>query len=358
MDPHSLCEQFLHWHRPRPSHEVFAELARYAKSKGLEPDTYGSGRFLNEFEQEIADLLGKESGLFVISGVMAQQIALRIWCEHQRNRTVAFHATSHLERNEQRAYSVLQGLDGRLIGDPFAPILVKHVQTFPERLSALLVELPLRHLGGVLPSWEQLGALKMYCRERAIRLHLDGARLWECLPFYDKSYREICEGFDSVYVSFYKGLGALSGAMLVGPKDFIEEARVWLRRMGGNLYQLHPYVVSAKYHLEKNHNIFADLHDKAQVLAKDLQAIPGIQAVPARPHTNMMHVLCKGTAEQLNEAKEQIAREDKVWLAARFHDTDSLVWARAEIYMTRDALYIPNDRALALFNKLMRLASA
>ncbi len=110
MDPHSLCEHFLHWHRPRPSHQVFAELAQFAQAEGLEPDTYGSGRFINGFEQEIAELLGKESGLFVISGVMAQQIALRIWCEHQGSRTVAFHATSHLERNEQRAYSVLQGL--------------------------------------------------------------------------------------------------------------------------------------------------------------------------------------------------------------------------------------------------------
>ena len=159
-----------------------------------------------------------------------------------------------------------------------------------------------------------------------------------------------------MYVSFYKGLGALSGAMLVGPKSFIEEARVWLRRMGGNLYQLHPYVVSAKYHLEKNRNIFADLHEKARALADGLQTIPGLHVVPEQPHTNMMHVLCEGLAARFNAAKEQIAREDKVWLAARFHPTDSFVWSRAEIYLTRDASKVPIDRAVELFEKLMRLA--
>jgi threonine aldolase len=73
-----------------------------------------------------------------------------------------------------------------------------------------------------------------------VALHLDGARLWECRPFYGRDYAQIAGLFDSVYVSFYKTLGGIAGAALAGPADVIAEARVWQRRQGGNLVRLFP----------------------------------------------------------------------------------------------------------------------
>jgi len=87
-------------------------------------------------------------------------------------------------------------------------------------------------------------------RERNITLQLDGARLWECQPFYQRSYAEIAALFDTVYVSFYKILGGITGAMLLGPEDVIAEARIWQRRHGGNLVRMFPFVLSAKQGLE------------------------------------------------------------------------------------------------------------
>ena len=90
-------------------------------------------------------------------------------------------------------------------------------------LASLLIELPAREIGGQLPTWEELVELSELCRNQSIRLHLDGARVWQAAPAYGRSLFEIAALFDSVYVSFYKDVGALPGAMLLGSRDFIDE---------------------------------------------------------------------------------------------------------------------------------------
>src|SRR4029453_15083491 len=115
----------------------------------------------------------------------------------------------------------------------------------------LLLELPQREIGGRLPEWDDLLAQVEWARARQIALHLDGARLWEAQPFYDRPHAEIAGLFDSVYVSFYKGLGGMGGAALAADAGTIAEARVWLRRHGGNLVTLHPFVVAAERALDE-----------------------------------------------------------------------------------------------------------
>ena len=107
------------------------------------------------------------------------------------------------------------------------------------------MELPLRDAGCLLPWWEELGELSVAARERDVRLHADGARIWESLPFWDRQLAEVAELFDWIYVSLYKGLEALSSAALVGPEDLAGEAPVWRSRMGGTLFHLTPFAVSA-----------------------------------------------------------------------------------------------------------------
>ena len=101
----------------------------------------------------------------------------------------------------------------------------------------------------------------------ASALHMDGARLWESGPFYDRPYAEIAGLFDSVYVSFYKGLAGITGAILAGTRDFIAEARVWQRRQGGNLFHMYPYVLTARRGLEQRLPRMAEYHRKALEIA-------------------------------------------------------------------------------------------
>src|SRR5262249_27327174 len=160
------------------------------------------------------ELLGKEAAVFMPSGTMCQQIAMRIWCDRRGSSRIAFHPTCHLELHEQQGYRLLHGLHGICVGSPFHLLTLDGLRRIPERLGAILLELPQREIGGQLPTWEELNAISVWARERAIPLHMDGARLWESQPFYGRSYAEIAALFDSVYVSFYKSLGGIAGSIL------------------------------------------------------------------------------------------------------------------------------------------------
>ena len=166
----------------------------------------------------MAALLGKPAAAFMPSGTMAQQIALRIAVERAGINHVAMHPTSHLELHEERAYAHLHGLRVTLLGPRQRPVARQPTwRRVPERLAALLVELPAREIGGRLPAWDDLVALATLARSRGIHLQMDGARLWEAREAYaPRTHADIAALFDSVYVSFYKGIGALAGAMLLG----------------------------------------------------------------------------------------------------------------------------------------------
>jgi threonine aldolase len=277
-------------------------------------DFYGGGELLESFEEELATLLGHEAALFMPSGTMAQQIALRVWSDEANCKRIAMHATSHLEVHEQAAYRELHGLESQLLGDGERLFELDDLEKLQLPLSAILWELPQREIGGQLPTWDALLAQIDWAKEQKIRTHLDGARLWEAAPHYDKSLAEIAALFDSVYVSFYKGIGGIAGAILAGPADFIATSRVWLRRHGGNLISLHPYVLSARAGMRANLDQFGAYRERAQAIAARLTAIEGISVVPAEPPTLMMHLHVDAEADALNEANHQLAADSGVML--------------------------------------------
>jgi threonine aldolase len=193
------------------------------------------------------------------------------------------------------------------------------------------LELPQREIGGLLPEWDDLVAQAAWTRERGIALHLDGARLWEAAPFYERSYAEIAGLFDSVYVSFYKGLGALAGAALAGDAELIAEARVWQRRHGGNVVTLHPFVVSAELALAERLSRIPAYRDHARALAAALATVDRIEIVPDPPQTPLFHILLRGERERLADAALSVAEERKVFLFADPSPTTSPRWQRHEV---------------------------
>ena len=253
---------------------------------------------------------------------MAQEIALRIWSEWKGRPTVAYHPLCHVETREEKGYQRLHGLHTRLVGDPHRLITLDDLQGVHEPIAALLLELPQRDLGGMLPTWEELQAQTAWAHARGAAAHMDGARLWESAPYYGRSYAEISDLFDSVYVSFYKGLGAISAAALAGSAEYIAEARVWQVRHGGRVLHLYPYVLSARTALRKRLTRFAHYHERAMEVAAVLSAIPGISIKPDPPQTHMMHVYLHGDAEHLNAAALEIARDEKVALFRNLRPTD------------------------------------
>ncbi|SEG75086.1 low specificity L-threonine aldolase [Paenibacillus sp. UNC499MF] len=256
----------------------------------LESDVYGTGKLIEEFQSKIAAYLGKESAVFFPSGTMAQQIALRIWCDEKGSKRVAYHPLCHLEIHEEDGLKELHHIEPVLLADKNRLITLADVKQVGEEISCLLLELPQREIGGQLPDFEELAAISAYCREKGIKLHLDGARLFEIAPYYQKTAAEISALFDSVYVSFYKGIGGIAGAVLAGNSDFTERSKVWKRRHGGDLISLYPYIVTSDYYFDRRIGRMAQYYREAKELAALFNECEGIHTRPADPVSNMFHV--------------------------------------------------------------------
>lgn len=351
------CTRFLPYHYPQNPQQVLAELAA-STDPAIAADIYGRGKLINDFEQEVADLLAKEAAVFMPSGTMCQQIALRIWCEREGTATVAFHPTCHLEMHEQRGYQRLHRLQGILLGSPDRMFTLDDLKAVPEPLGALLIELPQREIGGQLPTWEQLVEMIAWAREHGIPTHLDGARLWECRPFYQRPYHEIASFFDTVYVSFYKILGGIAGSILAGPTDVIAEARAWQRRHGGNLFHLYPYVLSAQKGLRDRIGRMETYHHKAIEVAELLATFPQIEVVPNPPHTNMMHVYIRGDAQKMQQAALAVAQESGTWLSSWFAPTAIPTYCKFELTVGDATLDLSSNDITQLFQTLLEKAES
>ena len=303
----SKCTRFLGGHGNVPTSEWLAAIP-----PDTERDRYGEGGVVAELEAEIGKVLGKPAAAFFPSGTMAQQVALRIHADRRGCRVVAFHPTCHLEIHEEGAFRHLHGLLGVKVGNPREIFTLEDLGVVPGRLAAVLFELPQREIGGVLPSWKDLQEQVAYVRSRGAAVHMDGARLWESTPFYKKTPAQVSALFDTVYVSFYKGLGGLAGSCLAGPEDVIAEARVWRKRHGGTLFGMWPNAASALAGLRKRLPLMPRYHEHAVAIARELRKVRGVRVLPDPPHTNMMRLLLNVDEKRFVANARRIAREQGI----------------------------------------------
>jgi len=310
------CRRRLSWHAAETPHDRLRSAADYAAAHDIAADRYGEGEFLEAFEQEVADALGMQAGMFVASGGAAQLIALRVWAERRRDSRIALHARSHIELREGHGYRHFNRLTPSFIGAPTSSPLRRDLESVAG--GSVLYELPLRALGGQLPSWEEWCDIQDWSRQSDIPLHLDGARLWEAAAAYAESPARVADGARSVYVSFYKGVGSTSGALLAGTREFISEARVWRDRVGARLVELYPLAIPARQNLELRRNRFPRYQARAARLAKALRSVQGVRLFPDPPCTNMFHVYFDQAPERLESARDQVARQRGLWLFGFF----------------------------------------
>jgi threonine aldolase len=352
----TTCEKFVYGHPPQKAGEEFALIADWCRRNDFAADVYGKGDLINSFENKVAALLGFERACFMPSGTTAQQIALKIYAEKSGSRSFAIHPTSHLELHEQHAYAHLCNLNSVIIGDRSRQLTARDIEDSTASFSTVIIELPAREIGGQLPAWKELEVIKKTAKKSSLFLHMDGARLWETKSFYERSYRIICQDFDSVYVSFYKGIGALTGATLLGKTDFIEESRVWLRRFGGNLFQLHPFVASAAMRFDTALARMPKYYKRAKEVYKVLKNIEGISFCPNPPQVNMFHLYFNSPAEKLTKARDKIAEQDKIWAANNFQKTALENLSYTEIYVGEGLLQITDKELEKTFLKLISFA--
>lgn len=286
-------------------------------------DIYGNG-IVESLEERVAALLGTEAAAFFPTGTMAQQVALRCWAARTGNPTVALHALAHPELHERSAFREVAGLRTvRVTGEPRLPT-AREIRDFEEPFGALMLELPLRDAGFVLPFWEELTEVVEAARERDAVVHFDGARLWETTVHFGRPLPEIADLADSVYVSFYKSLDGFGGAALAGPKHLIEEAKTWRHRYGGMVFQQFPTALAALTGLDRELPRLPDYVRHARVVAAALRegfaaaGLPWTRVHPEEPHTHQFQVWLPYDPEVLMEAAVRQAEETGTYLFAGY----------------------------------------
>lgn len=210
----------------------------------------------------------------------------------------------------------------------------------------------MREIGGQLPSWQELEAIKAHCAENDIHLHMDGARLWEAAAYYQKEYRDIAAGFDTTYVSLYKGINGLGGSMLLGSKAFIELASMWMKRQGGNLYHRTPYVVSAAMQFDERLAKLPALFERTQQVYKIIEEFPQLAVSPAQPQSNMLHLILPFSYDKVKELQRKLALEEGIWFGnpqVTAHPNQSIV----EWYVGDQLLHVEDDQLRTFFHQLL-----
>jgi len=276
-------------------------------------DTYGQGGVVADLEAEICRLLDKPAAVFLPSGTMAQQAVLRVHADARSRRTVVFHPMCHLDQHEEQAYQRLHGLIGRPAGGRDRLMTLDDLTAIAEDPAALLIELPQRDIGGQQPDFDELTAQVAWAGERGAAAHLDGARLWESAAGYGRPPAEIAALFDTVYVSFYKGIGALPGCCVAGPDDIVKQVREWRRRMGGTLFGLWPNAASALACLAVRLPRFPAYLEHARAIASATADIPGLTVIPDPPQVPMLHMLLRVTKAQYADAAQRLAKDRGIW---------------------------------------------
>jgi threonine aldolase len=311
------------------------------------PDFYGDGP-VRRLEERVADLLGKEDALFFPSGTMAQQVALRIWAARSGNPAVAMHPLQHPAVHERDAFTALSGLRPVWLTREPRQVLPDDVARLDERFGALMLELPLRDAGFLLPTFDQLTGIVAAARARGAYVHFDGARLWESAIYFGQDLAGVAALADSVYVSFYKTLQGLSGAALLGSREFVAEARAWKHRYGGNAFQQWPQAMTAMLGLETILPRLGAHVAYAREVAAVLGKLPGARIHPDPPHTHQFQLWLPYPAEALNEAALTLAERDKVWFAYGWSDRPPTGLAMVEITVAEPALsFTPAEIAKA-----------
>ena len=277
----------------RPSQAMRAAIAAAEvgdEQRGDDPTT-------NELERRVAALLGKEAAVFLPSGTMCNEIAIRV---HTRpaGDEIFLARRSHPIEDEAGGPSVLSGavltvLDGDR-GTFTAETLDSAVRAHPTdnryapRPRLVCVEQTANLAGGTIWPLGRVQQVMQVARDHELRSHLDGARLMNAVVASGVDAPDWAAGFDSAWIDFSKGLGAPVGACLAGSEDFVAEAWRWKQMLGGAMRQSGILAAAALFALDHHVERLADDHARARRLAEALAELEEIEIDPAQVDTNIV----------------------------------------------------------------------
>lgn len=334
----------------RPSPQMRAAMA----AAEVGDDVLGDDPTVQRLQERMATLVEKEAALFVPSGTMANQIAIRSVCEPGDE--IILDENTHSLNYETGAPAALSGCNMRVVHGERGVFSAADVRAAYRPLSAhfarsrmVIVENTSNRGGGTVWPLGRVAEIHAAARELGLHLHLDGARLWNAWMASGHHPAEYARHADTVSMCFSKGLGAPVGSILMGPAELIARAHRFRKMFGGGMRQVGILAAAALYALDHNVERLAEDHANAARLAQALAELPGIRLDPRTVETN---IIIFDIDERLGSAAEfaERLRAQGVWLLPtgprRLRAVTHLDVSREQI-----------DRAIGVFRGLCQSAA-
>lgn len=256
-------------------------------------DVYGEDPTVNRLQERAASLLGKEAALFVPSGIMANQLSLRV---HTRpGDEVIIESRSHIVRYEHGAAAALAGVQLHWVNGTRGIMAPEQVEAAirpkdPYNTITALISLENTHNsgGGTIYPLQAIQRIRAIAARHQIPMHLDGARLFNAVTATGTAAAEYARHFETVSFCLSKGLGAPVGSVIVADRSRIEKLRPLRRMYGGGMRQAGILAAAGLYALEHHVGRLKEDHQHARRLAELLQGIPAVSLDPAHVETNIV----------------------------------------------------------------------
>lgn len=272
-------------------------LTRLVEERGVAPDNYVLGGVVEDLETQFARILGKERAVFMPTGTLANQLAVRVLAGGSSRAIVQ--AESHLYMDSGDCVQTLSDITlmplapGRatFTADELMRVLddTRGGRVVP-RVSVIQIETPVRRKQGEVFGARDMAAVIALAKREGIRLHLDGARLFLEAGYTGKGVIEYAAPFDTVYVSLYKYFNAAGGAILAGPRALLDDIYHTRRMYGGSLYHAWPYAAVALHYLDGFSERFARSIRVSDELIRALDRVDGVKVEPVPSGTNLFRL--------------------------------------------------------------------
>jgi threonine aldolase len=333
--------------RPSP------EMRRAMAEAPVGDDVYGEDPTINKLQERAAEIFGREAAIFVPSGSMGNIVAVKTWTHHGDE--VIIEERGHIHQFEMDSITAIAGCmprttyveNGILTWEIIEPMIRPKVYY---RAQTSLVSLETSHnmAGGTVYPPEVSDEICDRAHERGLRVHLDGARVFNAAVYLGRSVADITRKFDSVMFCLSKGLGAPVGSMLVGSREFIDKARVYRKLFGGGMRQAGILAAAGLIALEKGPSRLHEDHANARYLAEKLAELPGIKVDLRKVQTNIIIFDVSGTGRTAAEISAALAKRNVLANPTGKYDIRMLT----HVDVDRPAI----DRALAEFRALLAAA--
>ncbi len=293
-----------------------AEMRKAMAEAEVGDDVYGEDPTVNLLQERAAEIFGKEAALFVPTGSMGNQIAVKL--HTKPGDEIIIEERGHIFNYEMGAPSVIAGViiravkarndNGMLTWDEISGAIHVNLPYYACPTGLICLENTHNFGGGSVMSATDCAEICQNAHDLKLPVHLDGARIFNASVALNESVADLSKQCDSVQFCLSKGLGAPVGSMLLGKKDFIEEARVWRKRLGGGMRQVGILAAAGLIALTESPKTLHVDHENARLLAEGVANLPGVSIDAEQVRTNIIifdvSETGKTSAEIVSELKE------------------------------------------------------